>query len=59
MLELITFIVGFISGMYVVTQLEKGIDRNINTKNLKKNLEKLEKNDQLYRGEIKDGFLDM
>jgi hypothetical protein len=31
--------------MYVVTQLEKGIDRNINTKNLKKNLEKLEKND--------------
>jgi hypothetical protein len=45
MLEIITFAVGFISGMYVVTQLEKGIDRNINTKNLKKNLEKLEKND--------------
>ena len=45
MLEIITFVVGFISGMYVVTQLEKGIDRNINTKNLKKNLEKLEKND--------------
>ena len=45
MLEIITFVVGFISGMYVVNQLEKGIDRNINTKNLKKNLEKLEKND--------------
>tara|TARA_R100000664_G_C2758656_1_gene147752 strand:- start:95 stop:232 length:138 start_codon:yes stop_codon:yes gene_type:complete len=45
MLEIITFVVGFISGMYVVTQLEKGIDRNINTKNLKKNLEKLDKND--------------
>ena len=45
MLEIITFVVGFISGMYVVTQLEKGIDRNINTKNLKNNLEKLEKND--------------
>ena len=45
MLSIITFVVGFISGMYVVTQLEKGIDRNINTKNLKKNLEKLEKDD--------------
>ena len=29
MLEIITFVVGFISGMYVVTQLEKGIDKNI------------------------------
>ena len=29
MLEIITFVVGFIPGMYVVTQLEKGIDRNI------------------------------
>jgi len=29
MLEIIMFAVGFISGMYVVTQLEKGIDRNI------------------------------
>tara|TARA_R100000541_G_scaffold55361_1_gene64199 strand:+ start:2231 stop:2407 length:177 start_codon:yes stop_codon:yes gene_type:complete len=28
-LSLITFIVGFILGMYVVTQLEKGIDNNI------------------------------
>jgi hypothetical protein len=33
MLELITFIVGFISGMYVVTQLEKGIERNIKKEN--------------------------
>jgi len=45
MLSIIMFGVGFVSGMYVVTQIEKGIDRNINTKNLKKNLEKLEKND--------------
>ena len=59
MLEIITFVVGFISGMYVVTQLEKGIDRNINTKNLKKNLEKLDKNDQLYRRKIKNGKMDM
>jgi hypothetical protein len=29
MLEIITFVVGFISGMYVVTQIEKGIDRNV------------------------------
>ena len=28
-LSLITFVVGFISGMYVVTQIEKGIDKNI------------------------------
>jgi len=45
MLAIIMFGVGFVSGMYVVTQLEKGIERNVNTKNLKKNLEKLEKND--------------
>tara|TARA_Y100000593_G_scaffold4093_1_gene8116 strand:- start:8051 stop:8194 length:144 start_codon:yes stop_codon:yes gene_type:complete len=43
MLEVIIFVVGFISGMYVVTQLEKGIERNINTKNLKKNLDRLDK----------------
>jgi len=29
MLEIIMFGVGFISGMYIVTQLEKGIDENI------------------------------
>ena len=29
MLEIIIFGVGFISGMYIVTQLEKGIDKNI------------------------------
>ena len=34
MLSIITFIVGFISGMYVITQIEKSIDRNI--KNNKK-----------------------
>jgi hypothetical protein len=45
MLAIIMFGVGFVSGMYVVTQLEKGIERNVNTKNLKKNLEKLEKDD--------------
>tara|TARA_R110002020_G_scaffold33491_1_gene101906 strand:+ start:5905 stop:6006 length:102 start_codon:yes stop_codon:yes gene_type:complete len=29
MLEIIMFGVGFVSGMYVCTQLEKGIDKNI------------------------------
>tara|TARA_R100000458_G_C8255283_1_gene231476 strand:+ start:43 stop:198 length:156 start_codon:yes stop_codon:yes gene_type:complete len=29
MLAFLTFIVGFISGMYVATQYEKSIDRNI------------------------------
>ena len=29
MLEIIIFVVGFISGMYVITQIEKGIDKNI------------------------------
>ena len=29
MLPIITFAVGFISGMYILTQLEKGIDENI------------------------------
>ena len=29
MISAITFGVGFILGMYVVTQLEKGIDKNI------------------------------
>lgn len=29
MLSIIMFVVGFISGMYVVTQIEKGIDKNI------------------------------
>lgn len=43
MLEIITFVVGFISGMYVVTQLEKGIDKKI-TKN-KRMWRKNEKND--------------
>ena len=28
MLSIITFAVGFISGMYIVTQIEKGIDKN-------------------------------
>ena len=29
MLSIIMFVVGFISGMYIVTQLEKSIDKNI------------------------------
>jgi uncharacterized protein YneF (UPF0154 family) len=29
MLPIITFVVGFISGMYVVTQIEKSINKNI------------------------------
>ena len=43
MLSIIMFGVGFISGMYVVTQLEKGIDKKI-TKN-KRMWRKNEKND--------------
>jgi hypothetical protein len=46
MLEVVMFGVGFVSGMYVCTQLEKSIDRNINTKNLKKNLERLDKKEK-------------
>tara|TARA_R110002020_G_scaffold384765_1_gene595747 strand:- start:1117 stop:1227 length:111 start_codon:yes stop_codon:yes gene_type:complete len=29
MLSIITFGVGLISGMYIVTQIEKGIDKNV------------------------------
>jgi len=29
MLPIITFAVGFISGMYIITQIEKSIDENI------------------------------
>jgi uncharacterized protein YneF (UPF0154 family) len=43
MLEVIVFVMGFILGMYVVTQLEKGISNNINRKKLRKNLDKLDK----------------
>ena len=43
MIEIIMFGVGFISGMYVVTQIEKGIDKKI-TKN-KRMWRKNEKND--------------
>jgi len=43
MLPIIMFGVGFISGMYVVTQIEKGIDKKI-TKN-KRMWRKNEKND--------------
>lgn len=38
--------VSFIAGMYVSTQLEKSIDRNVNMKNLKKNLERLDKKEK-------------
>lgn len=38
MLEIIIFAVGLISGMYIVTQIEKSIDKNIdkNSCNCKK-----------------------
>ena len=32
MLSIITFGVGLISGMYIVTQIEKGIDNKVNPK---------------------------
>ena len=31
MIEIITFGVGLISGMYIVTQIEKSIDKNIDS----------------------------
>ena len=33
MIAIITFGVGLISGMYIVTQIEKSIDKNINKNN--------------------------
>tara|TARA_R110002012_G_scaffold169141_4_gene332965 strand:+ start:1370 stop:1507 length:138 start_codon:yes stop_codon:yes gene_type:complete len=45
MFEIVVFGVGFISGMYICTQLEISISKNINNNKLKKNLEKLNKND--------------
>ena len=30
MLPIITFAIGFVSGMYILTQIEKSIDKNIN-----------------------------
>lgn len=44
MLSVIMFGVGFVSGIYIVTQIEKSISCNINRKNMIKNLEKLSKN---------------
>ncbi len=35
MLPIITFAVGFISGMYIITQIEKSIDENVNSKKTK------------------------
>jgi uncharacterized membrane protein YciS (DUF1049 family) len=44
MLEIVIFAVGFVSGMYICTQLEISINRNINNNELKKNLENYDKN---------------
>jgi len=43
MLSIIMFGVGLISGMYIVTQIEKGIVSNINRDKLIKNIDKLNK----------------
>ena len=32
MISIFTYAIGFVSGMYVCTQLEKGIDKNVNSK---------------------------
>ena len=32
MISVFTYFIGFVSGMYLVTQLEKGIDNNVNSK---------------------------
>jgi hypothetical protein len=43
MLEIITFALGFMWGMYTLTQIEKSISCNINRKNMIKNLDKMNK----------------
>ena len=42
-LSLITFVVGFISGMYVVTQIERSISTSVNRNKIIKNIDKLNK----------------
>tara|TARA_R110000744_G_scaffold378796_1_gene495466 strand:+ start:291 stop:446 length:156 start_codon:yes stop_codon:yes gene_type:complete len=45
MLPIITFAMGIVSGMYILTQIEKGIKTNIERNQLTKNLDNLDKND--------------
>lgn len=42
-LSLITFVVGFIAGMYVVTQIERSISSSVNRNKIIKNIDKLNK----------------
>ena len=42
-LSLITFVVGFITGMYVVTQIERSISASVNRNKIIKNIDKLNK----------------
>lgn len=39
MLSIIMLVVGFVSGMYVATQIEKSIDKNIVNETIKEELE--------------------
>lgn len=42
-LSLITFVVGFLVGMYVVTQIERSISASVNRNKIIKNIDKLNK----------------
>tara|TARA_R110000787_G_scaffold82517_3_gene178303 strand:- start:556 stop:789 length:234 start_codon:yes stop_codon:yes gene_type:complete len=44
MLPIITFAMGFVSGIYILSQIEKGIKTNIERNQLTKNLDNLDKN---------------
>ena len=45
MLPIITFVIGIMAGMYILSQIEKGIKTNIERNQLTKNLDNLDKND--------------
>ena len=45
MLPIITFAMGIVSGIYILSQIEKGIKTNIGRQQMTKNLNNLDKND--------------
>ena len=50
-LSIFTYAIGFVSGMYVLSQLEGGIKARIRNNETLKNLNKYnKKNDKLHRG---------
>ena len=51
MISIFAYVLGFVSGMYVLSQLEGGIKANIRNNETLKNLKKYDKkNDKLHRG---------